>query len=193
MEVFYDGKWGTICSHQWSKADADVFCRQLGFKEAVQPYKDATHGEGSGPIWLDHLVCSGNEKYLHECTHDKWGKHDCTHKHDASVRCTHGSNIVRLAGGSHNSGRVEVFVGGQWGIICDHAWDILDANVVCHQLGFIKGARHAQRGEQYGRSSGPFHRDHIYCEGSEKDVLDCPYGTYHHCYHFEYASVVCHT
>ena len=39
----------------------------------------------------------------------------------------------------------------------------------------------------------PFHRDHVYCEGSEKDVLDCPYGTYHHCYHFEYASVVCST
>ena len=47
--------------HHWSKADADVFCRQLGFKEeAAQPYRDATHGEGSGPIWLDHLVCSGN-------------------------------------------------------------------------------------------------------------------------------------
>lgn len=38
-----------------------MFCRQLGFKEeAAQPCKDATHGEGSGPIWLDHLVCSGN-------------------------------------------------------------------------------------------------------------------------------------
>lgn len=24
-------------------------------------------------------------------------------------------------------------------------------------------------------------------------MLDCPYGTYHHCYHFEYASVVCNT
>ena len=69
------------------------------------------------------------------------------------MRCTHGSNIFRLAGGSHNYGRVEVLVGGQWGIICDHTWDILDANVVCHQLGFIKGAKHAQRGEQYGRSS----------------------------------------
>lgn len=60
VEVFYDGEWGTICSHQWNQADANVFCRQLGFKEAVQPYIDATHGEGSGPIWLDHLVCSGN-------------------------------------------------------------------------------------------------------------------------------------
>ena len=109
------------------------------------------------------------------------------------MRCTHGSNTFRLAGGSHNYGRVEVLVGGQWGIICDHTWDILDANVVCHQLGFIKGAKHAQRGEQYGRSSGTFHRDHVYCEGSEKDVLDCPYGTYHHSYHFEYASVVCST
>lgn len=104
-----------------------------------------------------------------------------------------GSNTVRLAGGSNNYGCVEVLVGGQWGIICDHTWDILDANVVYHQLGFIKGAKQAQRGEQYGRSSGPFHRDHVYCKGSEKDVLYCPYGTDHHCYHFEYASVVCNT
>lgn len=109
------------------------------------------------------------------------------------MRCTHGSNTFQLAGGSHNYGRVEVLVGGRWGIICDHTWDILDANVVCHQLGFIKVAKHAQRGEQYGLSSGTFHRDHVYCEGSEKDVLDCPYGTYHHCYHFEYVIVVCST
>ena len=115
VEVFYDGEWGTICSHQWNQADANVFCRQLGFKEAVQPYIDATHGEGSGPIWLDHLVCSGNEKYIHECTHDEWGKHDCTHKQDVSVWCTHGSNTVRLAGGSNNYGCVEFFSRGPMG------------------------------------------------------------------------------
>ena len=44
---------------------------------------------------------------------------------------------IRLVGGSYSwQGRVEIFLLGVWGTICDDASDYREARVVCRQLGY---------------------------------------------------------
>ena len=49
---------------------------------------NAYFGEGSGPIWLDDVSCTGSESELLECYHNGIANHDCSHFEDASVRCS---------------------------------------------------------------------------------------------------------
>merc|ERR1712136_491610 len=60
VEVIHDGRWGTICDDDFDNNDATVICRMLGYRTGVV-YMTANFGQGSGPIWLDDLNCSGSE------------------------------------------------------------------------------------------------------------------------------------
>ena len=46
------------------------------------------------------------------------------------------ANEIRLVDGPTSlRGRVEVCVDGRWSTVCGEHWDVLDARVVCNQLG----------------------------------------------------------
>ena len=88
MEVYYyNGIWGTVCHDGWDIDDAHVVCRQLGFRYALKAYRRGHYGQGTGPILLSGLDCSGSESSLLSCKHDGIGEHYCAHSEDAGVRC----------------------------------------------------------------------------------------------------------
>ena len=172
--------------------DAKVVCRQLGALRASQALSGAYHGQGSGPIWMDDVACSGSESHIYDCRHRGWGNHDCTHSRDSSVQCI----PIRLADGGANYGRVEVFYKGIWGTVCDDGWDINGANVVCRQLGFPSASSY-HHSAYYGQGSDPIWMDDVNCGGGESSLFDCPrrnspWGVVG-CDHNEDASVVCNT
>lgn len=101
--------------------------------------------------------------------------------------------LVRPAGLSPGRGRVEVFIGGRWGTVCDDAWDTKAAAVVCRQLGFAHAVRAAKRAEFGEGRALRILLDDVRCAGSERNLLECAHagvGT-HNCKHDEDAGVEC--
>ena len=78
--------------------------RMLGFRDAIcavrrrftyiwwgwYSWGPPPFGRGEGPIWMDNLLCGGNESSLDACTFNGWGVHSCTHAQDAGVICEPG-------------------------------------------------------------------------------------------------------
>jgi len=100
VEVYHDGRWGTVCAYGWDSSDAHVVCRQLGYTSgasSITGYGASSYGGGSAemPVWLASLGCRGHENRLDECLNEGqsagWGVfesyHGCHHANDAGVAC----------------------------------------------------------------------------------------------------------
>ncbi|CAH1790418.1 unnamed protein product, partial [Owenia fusiformis] len=132
LEVYRNGRWGTVCDDSFDTKDARVACRHLGWNFEEATVIASSHvPDGSGPTWLDDMKCNGTEKTLFECSHGGWGVENCGHHEDVGVSC-HGG--IRLIGGV-TSGRLEVYRNGRWGTVCDDSFDTKDAQVACRHLG----------------------------------------------------------
>ena len=80
---------------------------------------------------------------------------------------------VRLVGGDTTlEGRVEVFLLGQWGTVCDSNWDFVDAIVVCRQLGNLQAVE-APRYAAFGAGGGPSWYYRVRCTGTERNLTEC--------------------
>ena len=98
VEVCVNNRWGTVCDDEWGISDAEVVCRQLGYN-LTSAYHGAHFGQGTGPIWLDNVQCTGSESRLVNCTNRGIGIHNCKHHEDAGVAChlnTTGKTILAM-------------------------------------------------------------------------------------------------
>ncbi|KAI4576278.1 hypothetical protein MJT46_002113 [Ovis ammon polii x Ovis aries] len=135
VEILDQGSWGTICDDGWDLDDARVVCRQLGCGEALNATGSAHFGEGSGPIWLNDLNCTGNESHVWKCPSRGWGRHDCRHKQDAGVICSEFLALRMVSEDQQCAGWLEVFYNGTWGSVCRSPMEDITVSIICSQLG----------------------------------------------------------
>ena len=112
---------------------------------------------------------------------------------DYWVTDTAKEGTVRLVGGATLlEGRVEIFLLGQWGTVCDYNWDLADATVVCHQLGYPIAVE-APRSATFGAGNGPSWYSNVRCTGTEQNLTECTHSYYYGsaCPHSQDAGVVC--
>ncbi|KAK3606288.1 hypothetical protein CHS0354_037964 [Potamilus streckersoni] len=189
VEIYFDGRWGTICDNLWSRYDARVFCRTMGYADGTSHGSSFRLATGTIPVYMSGLECDGTEGDLLQCPNHGWMNIPTTcqdHAHDAGAVCY---KYVKL----HPStffGAVQFWSGGSYGLTCADNFDDNAATVTCRELGF-----------QYGMSlccsaAGPIDLPivmaNVSCNGTESSLTKCSVNTNNlSCLSGTYATVVC--
>uniref|UniRef100_A0A669EFR4 Uncharacterized protein n=1 Tax=Oreochromis niloticus TaxID=8128 RepID=A0A669EFR4_ORENI len=189
VEIFHNNIWGTVSDYKWNFNDAEVVCRQLNCGSALENPQFGHFGAATGQIWLSDVTCSGNEGSLTECQHSGWGNNYYGHYYDVGVIC---SGMIRLAGSTRCSGRVEVYHNNSWGTVCDDGWDLNDAEVVCRQLN-CGSALKVPTSAHFGAGTGQRWLDHVTCSGNETSLTECQHSGFgsNTCERGQDAAVIC--
>lgn len=94
VEVYYKGRFTTVCDHGWDRDDARVVCKSLGYTGRATAFDGPRYrwghqfGEGEGLIMIYLVNCKGDEDSLLSCEFEEppvsW---TCSHGSDAGVHC----------------------------------------------------------------------------------------------------------
>nr|XP_014339354.1 PREDICTED: scavenger receptor cysteine-rich type 1 protein M130-like [Latimeria chalumnae] len=187
-----DESWSTVCAENFDLNDAKVICHELecGFPQSV--LAGAEFGEGVGQILNYEFQCKGTESRLPFCTTSPTPQRSCSHKNDVGIICSGYKNYTLVNGSDGCSGRVELQFRDTWGSVCDHEWDLQDADVLCRQskCGY---AIATPGGAAFGEGKGTVWADEFQCKGNESSLWECPMkpSSYHSCTHKNDAGVIC--
>uniref|UniRef100_A0A2K5IFZ4 SRCR domain-containing protein n=1 Tax=Colobus angolensis palliatus TaxID=336983 RepID=A0A2K5IFZ4_COLAP len=207
VEVSLEGVWGRVLDDAWDLRGADVVCRQLGCGAAKQAYDAPAPSRGSIQVSLSRARCLGTETRLTQCNVSATLQEPAGTSRDAGVVCSGeggtASPVARRRGvlgaltlSLHREPRGAagrgVLHGGAWGTVCDDAWDLQDAHVVCRQLGCGR-ALSALGAAHFGSGAGRIWLDELGCQGHESALWQCPSAGWgqHDCRHKEDAGVFC--
>ena len=84
--VLHDGmqERRPVCDDGWDRTDADVACKEAGFKRGA--LKATTSGSSRGLNYaMDEVSCDGSEAQLRDCRHSQ--RHDCGPSEAAGAVC----------------------------------------------------------------------------------------------------------
>lgn len=80
VEVFHDGKWGTVCADGWGIEEAMTVCRQLNLGFASQAVIEGNFGGEVLPAILSGVQCRVDAISIYNCEHDEFANTKCSSK-----------------------------------------------------------------------------------------------------------------
>ncbi|XP_025100086.1 deleted in malignant brain tumors 1 protein-like [Pomacea canaliculata] len=170
LEMLYNGTWYPVCVDKFSKQDAQVVCRMLGFNTShVYTASLYRYSRSYNHIMFDDLRCTGEETTLEMCNYTRIIR-DLSNRDVIAVTCNSQNMQVRLRDINFlgpNRRQVEIDIGvGQWGPVCVSTNNT--ARVVCRQLGLPwLGAR------TFLSKVVSVRRDVPSCFGNETSIAEC--------------------
>ena len=79
------------------------------------------------------------------------------------------------------AGRLEVFIDGQWGTVCNRSWTAELALRTCNQLGLVMDPEHFENWRIFpSQGSLPMIMDNVRCEEREYDITKCRHDGVNH-------------
>ncbi|KAG7163507.1 Neurotrypsin-like 2 [Homarus americanus] len=191
LEVEVGGVWGYVCDDLFSFDQADAVCRGLGYPQAVKYYGNRHFGQKPAAPFIEvaGVVCAqgkpkcGPEEYAcresftnNTCVPRSWvcdGEVDCDNGLDEEPDVCEDVGVVRLRSNTPLNvpgaamGTVEVKHYREWGTVCDDAFDIQDAKVICRSLGYRDEWVGVYDNSYVGVGTGSILVDQLECRGDE--------------------------
>jgi len=221
LMVYHNNQWGHVCDDMFDYDAATVACRQMGYTEGEMSGRDGEMSRSDNymgdavyiadQIWLDSVLCYGQEETILDCQHNEWGDHNCGHHENVYLLCdgragnqgpgeeSTPDGAVRIhnqpAGGNGPAiGLLEVYYDGVWGTVCDDFFDDFAATAACRSIGYDAGSIHLDnQGYSYGQEDQPIWLDDVQCGPHASNLLDCDYSLgSHNCGHHEDVNVRCY-
>ena len=178
-----------MCDYGFVQDKLSTICSTLDLGPGVAIIKGSLYGDTDLPI-VAHggsVACSGDECVYNYAT--VLGA--CTHVNDTGIICsckfhimlTYLFNYLCTAilliapvkfydDGARNpwEGLIQVYTRNEYHFICNRQWTMIEANVVCKQLGYPSAVSIEYTGPNSNYSSAEID---FSCDGTENNLLDC--------------------
>ncbi|XP_037927279.1 protein bark beetle [Teleopsis dalmanni] len=99
LQIYLNGKWGTVCDYGWTVLNAALVCHQLGYTLNPQDWRllraDMPNVGTTEDVIVTNVRCTVHDHDITKCRSEQVFRgefeNSCTHENDVGIRCYEGA------------------------------------------------------------------------------------------------------